>query len=85
MISYFIHDHGCKNKDQKIRECTDNRIGGNLNISCSQQNNARGDHGPMPYHRLDVDSNGVDEYLKKRAMQKLKSLLEGMDHDEKED
>ena len=30
-------------------------------VSCSQQHNASGDHGSVTYHRLDVDSNGVDE------------------------
>ena len=77
MISYFIHDHGCKNKGQKNRECADDRIGGNLNISCSQQNNARGDHGSVTYHRLDVDSNGVDEYRKKESDAKIEVIIGG--------
>lgn len=62
MISYFIHDHGCKNKGQKNRECTDDRFWSNLYVSCSQQHNARGDHRPVPNHGLYVDSNSVDAY-----------------------
>lgn len=43
------------------------------------------EYSDMDIARLMGISHKTVAYRKKRAMQKLKSLLEGMDHDEKED
>lgn len=43
------------------------------------------EYSDMDIARLMGISHKKVAYRKKRAMQKLKSLLEGMDHDEKED
>ena len=59
LISDFVHSNGSQNQDQEHRQGSDYSFQCGGNVPCSQQNNANGDHGSVPYHGLNIDSHCV--------------------------
>ena len=59
LISDFVHSNGSQNQDQEHRQGSDYSFQCGGNVPCSQQHNASGDHGSVPYHGLNIDSHCV--------------------------
>ena len=59
LISNFIHTSGRQNQDQEHGQGAEYGFHCDRNVPGSQQNNANGNHGPVPHHGLNIDTHRV--------------------------